>query len=147
MKHAMTFVLLALLLGISGCGRGRPTTHPVSGIVTLDGKPLQGAGVMLMPEAGGRPAVGTTNQRGEFTLTTFDPNDGALPGKHAVTVVLKKTTSGVMTGPDGLSGPIAPGGIKEQWIVPKKYADPKTSGLSAEVRPGMEPLKLDLRSR
>jgi hypothetical protein len=130
-----------------GCGRGLPTTHPVRGVVTLDGKPLQGAAVMLIPEAGGRPALGATNARGEFTLTTFRTNDGALPGRHAVTVVLKRKIGGVLAGPDGLSGPIAPGGIREQWIVPKKYSDPKTSGLSADVRRGMEPLRLELSSR
>jgi hypothetical protein len=138
--------LAAILGGISGCGPSRPTTYPVSGVVTLDGKPIQGATVMLMPQAGGRPATGTTNQRGEFSLTTFDRNDGALPGKHTVTVV-KKITTGIMAGPDGLSGPVARGGIKEQWIIPKKYSDPKSSILSADVRRGMEPLKLDLRSQ
>ena len=138
--------LAALLAGVIGCGPRRPTTYPVSGVVTLDGKPVQGATVMLRPEVGGRPAVGTTNQRGEFKLTTFDQNDGALPGQHVVTVV-KKITTGIMATPDGLSGPVAPGGIKEQWIIPKKYSDAKTSGLSANVRSDMEPLKLDLHSQ
>ena len=145
---SLTVACLApILLGVTGCGHRRPTTYPVSGVVTLDGKPVSGATVMLRPEAGGRPAVGTTNERGEFKLTTFQQNDGALPGKYAVSVV-KKITTGMMAGPDGLSGPVAPGGIKEQWIIPKKYSNAKTSSLpTVDVHPGMGPLKLDLHSQ
>jgi len=131
---------------LSGCGgSGRPETIPVSGTVTLDGKPVAGASVMFSPEPSGRPATGVTDEQGRFTLKTFEAGDGALVGKHTVTVALVKTT-GFMADKDGLSGGIAPEGIREEWIVPKKFADPKTSGLSVEVASGMDDVKLDLTS-
>ena len=37
----------------------------VQGEVTLDGKPLPNAKIMLMPKGGGRPAEGTSDAAGE----------------------------------------------------------------------------------
>jgi hypothetical protein len=60
---------------------------PVSGYVTLDGKPLAGAAVQFHPaSSGGRPAVGRTDEEGHFSLTTIKPEDGVLPGTYKVTV-------------------------------------------------------------
>jgi len=140
-----SFSALLVLLMSTGCGPGGPETAPVSGTVTLDGQPVAGAAVMLVPESAGRPAHGVTDSQGKFTLTTFEEGDGALVGKHSVTVTLKKVT-GMLADVDGLSGGVAPGGIKEEWIIPKKYSSPKTSGLSAEVKKSGEPLVLDLKS-
>lgn len=131
---------------VAGCGPSRPATIPVSGTVTLDGKPAAGAQVMLIPEDGGRPAEGTTDDSGGFNLRTFEASDGALPGRHAVTVVSRRI-SGVNADADGLEGDVAPGGVKVEWLVPQRYSDPKTSGLTAEVVKGMEPLVLELQSR
>ncbi len=153
-KRSATFRLVslsglaaaAIMLPVAGCGPSRPTTIPVSGAVTLDGKPAAGAQVMLVPEDGGRPAEGTTDDSGRFTLGTFEAGDGALPGRHAVTVVARRI-SGVNADADGLEGDVAPGGVKVQWLVPERYSNPKTSGLTAEVAKGMEPLALQLQSR
>ena len=116
---------------------------PVTGVVTLDGKPVEGAAVMFMPKAGGRPATGTTDDKGRFELQTETAGDGALLGEHTVTVTLQETT-GVTADPDGLSGEIAPGGIKIKWIVPQRYSNPKTSNLKAKVEPGMKPVEFEL---
>lgn len=134
------------LIWVSGCGPGRPKTVPVTGTVTLDGQAVEGASVTFAPEAGGRPALGTTDKDGKFTLKTFEERDGALPGKHKVTVI-KKETTGFLADKDGLSGGIAPGGIQEKWIVPRKYSDPNSSGLTADVQPGMGPLEFKLTSK
>jgi hypothetical protein len=78
--------LVALLsVVLIGCG-GR--TRPVRGVVTLEGTPLAGATVMFMPDGqdGGRPASGFTSSDGTFQLTTFKPDDGALPGKYRVLI-------------------------------------------------------------
>ena len=74
-----------LILSLAGCGRSLPTTYPVKGTVTLDGKPVAGAGVLLIPKEG-RPAHGVTDENGAFTASTFGEGDGALPGRHVVTV-------------------------------------------------------------
>ena len=153
-KHSVPFcrrwrsaaAVAAFSLLVAGCGPSRPTTIPVSGTVTLDGKPVAGAQVMLLPEEEGRPAQGTTDEAGEFTLGTFETADGALPGSHAVTVVARRI-SGVNADADGLEGDIAPGGVKVQWLVPQRYSDPKTSGLTVTVESGMDPMKLQLTSQ
>lgn len=153
-------VILGVVAGLEGCGSGRPKTVPVTGVVTLDGKPVEGANVTFYPDTGQsagtaqpkktdqvtRPATGTTDKEGKFTLKTFEPGDGALPGKYKVTII-KKEVTGFLADKDGLSGGIAPGGIQEKWIIPKKYADPQTSGLTAEVKPGMGPLEFKLTSQ
>jgi hypothetical protein len=153
-----TIVLLTLLAFgglIAGCGSNGPETVKVRGIVSLDGKPVEDATVGFTPKDGGRPAMGTTDASGQFTLTTFTPGDGAVVGTHTVTVS-KIRSSGqqvdASTVPAGsnampLSGPTAPGAIKIQWVVPPKYADPKTSGFTVDVKRGMEPVTLDLKSK
>lgn len=140
---------LAILLGllhVAGCGPTRPTMYPVSGVVTLDGKPLAGASVALVPIAEGMLAVGTTQPDGSFQMQTFENNDGARPGKYRVTVSLNRVT-GVEVTSDGLSGQVAAGGPKVEWVTPEKYSKPDTSGFTADVEPGMAPLKLDLLSK
>ncbi|MDZ7616849.1 MAG: carboxypeptidase-like regulatory domain-containing protein [Patescibacteria group bacterium] len=136
----------ASMLPVAGCGPSRPATIPVRGTVTLDGEPAAGAQVMLIPEDGGRPAEGTTDDSGRFNLRTFEASDGAQPGRHSVTVVSRRI-SGVNADADGLEGDVAPGGVKVEWLIPQRYSNPKSSGLTAEVAKGMEPLTLELQSR
>ncbi len=134
-----------LLLAVAvGCGNdGRPPLAPVSGIVTLDNEPIAGAAVMFMPQAGGRPAQGVTDAAGKFRLTTFEDNDGALVGNHQVTIT-KLEVTGMPATTDGLSGMVDPSQIKETWIIPQKYSQPGTSGLTANVAKGMDELKFEL---
>jgi hypothetical protein len=81
-------VHLVALLGVvlSGC-RSKGIT-PVRGVITQDGTPVAGATVLFMPDGqdGGRPASGFTSSDGTFRLTTYKPDDGALPGKYRVLI-------------------------------------------------------------
>lgn len=155
-KRAIAWLLFIALGGtFSGCWSSGPEMIPVRGVVTLDGKPVEGATVGFAPKAAGRPATGTTDAAGQFSLTTFEPGDGAVPGEHVVTVSKIKSSgqqfdmSSVPAGSDAmpLSGATPAGGIKIQWEVPPKYADPKTSGFTINVKSGMEPVKLELESK
>src|SRR5689334_8489066 len=81
-----TCLLLAgVLIGAGlGCG-GR--LSKVRGVVTLDGKPLDAAGVQFWPIGGhGQPANGITETDGRFHVDTHDPDDGAWPGEYKVVV-------------------------------------------------------------
>lgn len=118
---------------------------PVSGTVTLDGKPLAGAVVLFQPSKG-TPGRAVTDDGGGFVLTTFETGDGAIVGPHHV-AVSKFVMSGVKADESGLSGPVAPGGVKQTWVTPQKYATPAESGLEVEVKKGMGPVTLELRSR
>jgi hypothetical protein len=80
-----TAVVLALT--VLGCGRsGVPEIGTVEGTVTLDGKPLPGAIVMFQPQGKGRASFGQTDEQGEYYLVYVDDVEGALPGKHTVTI-------------------------------------------------------------
>jgi hypothetical protein len=58
----------------------------VTGVVLLDGQPLAGASVQFVPDESGRDATGTTNDKGEFVMSTYDPGDGVAPGSYKVVI-------------------------------------------------------------
>jgi hypothetical protein len=75
-------------LAAAGCG-GKYTPVSVSGVVTLDGNPVEGATVYFYAvgdEREGRPASGSTNKDGEFQLSTMGTNDGALKAEYKVVI-------------------------------------------------------------
>lgn len=75
----MTFPML-------GCGSpGTAPTVPARGTLLYNGQPAQAARVIFTPK-NGRPALGNTDDQGRFVLTTFENEDGAVPGEHTVTV-------------------------------------------------------------
>ena len=82
--HARQASLLVAFLALTGTGCGQ--LYHIKGKVTLDGQPLAGATVQFVPEDGSRPAVGTTATDGTFTLTTYKPGDGVLPGEYRVLI-------------------------------------------------------------
>lgn len=92
MKTQIVHCLIASMSLLTlGCGgpADRPTTHPVAGVVTHNGNPVADAIVTFHAEEGNAPrsAMGKTDSKGHFRLTTFDTNDGAIAGRHIVTVV------------------------------------------------------------
>lgn len=88
------FALLAAL-PLVGCGGG-PKVVPVSGVVTLDGKPYPNAVVAFQPHAGPgneNPGMGSsavTDENGRYTLYTMDGKTGAVVGKHLVRIQTKR---------------------------------------------------------
>lgn len=80
------FVVLAGLMIAAGAGCSNQLTK-VRGKVTFDGKPLDAAGVQLVPIGGrGMPAMGITESDGSFHVDTHAPDDGAWPGEYKVVV-------------------------------------------------------------
>lgn len=81
---------LALLFPVLlvGCGGSdRPSLAPASGVVRLDGEPVEGATVTFIPVGGGRPASGRTDSNGRYTIKTYHDAPGAIVGDHKVGVV------------------------------------------------------------
>jgi len=124
-----TLLLLAgvLLAAAGGCGDGRPARVPVSGQVLIDGKPLTCGFIRLMP-SGVRPASAQIGPDGHFTLQTFEPGDGTVPGTHPVMVLAAEQLSG----------------SKQRWHAPKKYANTATSGLTATIDGPTDSLVINL---
>jgi hypothetical protein len=126
----MTFCLLA------GCGPSRPTTVPVSGRVTWQGKPVVEGRITFYPTAG-RPATAAIGPDGVYHLRTFEANDGAVPGKHCVTIEAKHVSRPKQ--PKSIEQEMREGFApddrepKVEWLVPEKYSQQSTSPLTAEV--------------
>lgn len=124
---------------VAGCGQSGPELFPVQGQVTLDGRPLADAGVMFLPADMGPSASGTTNSDGHFELMTVN-RIGAIRGNHHVAIAKRKYV-GVKPGEEPV-----PGGLRAEWYSPNKYANPTTSGLSAEVGEGDNEFQFELSS-
>lgn len=111
-----------LSLSVIGCGPSRPAVVPAAGIVTLDGKPLAGGFIRLVPAAS-RPATGEIGPDGRFTLATFAAADGCVPGTHGVEVI----------GPLPAGGEAAAAVPAPTVTVPARYRDAQTSGLTITI--------------
>ena len=123
LARAASLLLPCLIL--LGCGRGYELpTAPVSGKVLVDGQPVTKGQVIFAPE-GGRAATGILGPDGTFTLSTYRPNDGAVVGKHTVTVISAERAADA--DPEDIDAPM-------RWLVPRRYSDPGTSGLEFEVK-------------
>ena len=126
----MPFLLLAIACWLpTGCSPGYPEASPVVGRVTVNGNPLSSGEVQFL-SSDGLVATGRIDPDGTYRLTTLQPDDGAMPGSHRVSIKSQQSSG---LGIDSLLEP-----------VPSRYADPKTSGLTARVTDGMNRINLEL---
>lgn len=86
-------VVLAMSLLIVGCG-GNEKLAPVSGVVTLNGDPVEGATVTFTPvgttDKEAPTSFGVTDEEGRYTLKTGAGDAGAFIGKNRVSIVKQK---------------------------------------------------------
>ena len=158
------WVSLLLVATLVGCGQkaNRPKTVPVSGTVTYNGKPVQGAVVTFNPtdRKVGKTAIATTDASGKYTLMTFEQGDGAIPGTYKVTISKVDTSKSSASAADAGSATeenpgaayaaaaaagedVMAGGTgatetktKSKDLLPKRYKNPEASGLIANVSEG-----------
>ena len=130
-KFAQVGLCLVWLVGCSGGDDNKKDTAPVTGVVTSNGKAVEGAMVTFYPDEG-KLATGTTDKDGKFTLTTYEPNDGAVVGNHKVTISHSGSTEVIES-----NDPTALKKMDEaQSPIPEKYSSMDTSGLTREVKAG-----------
>jgi hypothetical protein len=135
-------LVIYFTIWIAGCGPSyvRPETgakpHPVTGQVLIDGTPAEGVLVTFIPEGGpakdARAATGLTDEEGLFTLSTYNPEDGAPAGKYQVTlswIRIIDETSSIQDQPP------------EAQQLPAKFQNPKLSGLTSVVEEGPNDLE------
>jgi hypothetical protein len=142
-------MLVAALGGLAllaaGCGRRiddkwtrmRPPVYPATGSVEYLGQPVAGATVMLLSgtDDGSDPqaqmAHGRTDAAGRFRLRRYKEYEGAVAGEYRVTITKIEfiDTTPANPQPDRDYPPI------EKSVLPQKYANFKTSGLTATVAP------------
>lgn len=129
MKTIISSLLTLSVIVLSGCsGPQGPQVAPVSGKVTLDGQPLNGALVTFYPKDG-RPSMGTTDSSGSYALNYTRDQPGAIVGDHIVRI-----TTGLVSGEETHK-------VKE--TVPAKYNS--QSELTASVSKDNNTLNFDLK--
>lgn len=129
--HAAIAVLF-LTAGAIGCG-GLPAS--VSGVVTVDGQPVNKGKVTFIPVGQGQMAIGAIGDDGAYEVMT-GREEGLGVGEYKVSVVARE----MQVSEDG--GPPMQG----DYIVPKRYGLAETSGLQYTVESGHNEIDLELSS-
>jgi len=132
MSVSRYLILLAAIVA-TGCGGGGPEIGAVSGIVTLDGKPLEKASILFTPQEGGRASAAVSDAEGNYLLKYTQDTEGALVGQHIVTV----TTGGEYYDDEGNEH-------EREELVPDFYNNSRAYLLT--VDPGSNELNLELDS-
>jgi len=143
---AAVFGLCFLFTGCGGGDIGKPKVAPVSGKVTQKGKPLTAGDVMFTPSGGpegasGHIASGQIQSDGSYTLTTFNTGDGAVLGKHKVTVVARETAD--LKKMNELKGGAIAYKLPKSLVAPK-YTKVDTTPLTYTVEDGRNTIDIEL---
>lgn len=136
--------LVGLMVFTAGCSRGeklnRLPVFKVRGVVTLKGNPVANADITFLNAEANRGAFAKTNEKGEYELTTYTSFDGAVAGKHSVSIVHTPPPANMPVLPSTEDAGYQPPKVGESTLppvpksnVPAEYADPATSGLIAVV--------------
>lgn len=127
-------VAVCLMIVCSGCGQSGPKLGQVTGTVTLDGQPVPRASITFAPVEPGPTSMGGTNKDGQYKLLFNTDRQGAVLGKHNVTIrSLEQDTD-----EDGKPTGDAP--VK----IPAKYG--QVGALTAEVFTGSNTIDFKLES-
>jgi len=145
---AMLGGVAAALAGmLAGCGRRPPALAEVSGTVTLDGEPLA-RGTLTFEAAGLRPATAQILDGRIIEATTRRSNDGVPVGHQRIAVFSREEPHAAPADRSQRRGPPGttrfPASMAGQSLLPARYNDPATSGLSAIIQPGHNTLSLTL---
>jgi hypothetical protein len=141
MRRVLALVGLAGVVAAAGCGGERRDVIPVSGTVTLDGRPLGGATVTYRP-TGDTPGNGGTavaGPDGRYAVSGPQGQRGLPPGAYRVSVSLRLRKDGTAPPPD-----VPPIESDASETLPAWYSDPERTELSVAVdaeRPYDLPLK------
>jgi hypothetical protein len=130
MNNYFGFIILLILF--VGCAQQNPyDTTSVEGTVTLDGVPTAGVSVTFSPIGNGNSAGGLTNSSGKYKLTTGGApvGSGAIPDEYHVTFS-KIEIEGSNLNFEEYQKQIGNRQPKTTYIVPKKYGNSATSGIS-----------------
>ena len=159
-----TWILVcgSLLCVCAGCEEPGTPKVPVTGTVTFNGKPLDGAIVSFTPKTEGLPASATTDAEGKYVLTTETNGDGAVIGEYAVTIAKYDRKAPVIPevteeqesdetiditeeyppGYDEMDASEKAAAVAKN-LLPRKYSDPNATPLVAQVKESSDDLVID----
>jgi hypothetical protein len=136
LRSAVSVLVVASIVILSGCS-DRRAVAPVEGKVTLNGESLKFGSVSFQPEVGPR-ATGLIQPDGTFRLSTYGNADGAILGKHRVSVTCAEHQDPSKRKQADAEGMYSPS------LIPQKYSFPETSGFRVEVKQKNEPFEFNL---
>jgi hypothetical protein len=110
----------------AGCD-SRPKRVPVAGTVYIDGQPVKGGHIRVIPNSA-RSAQAMIDKDGKFRLGTFETTDGAVLGEHPIEVVSVESL-----GPNS-----------KRWLIPKKYSSVTTSNKTIVIDKPIEDMRIEL---
>jgi len=146
-----TSLALAVVVGCSD-DTGLAKRYPVRGTVKYNGKPVEHGRIDFIPaKAGeGRAAAGDITN-GSYSLTTATKDDGALPGSYKVTVsamdIDMSSTKGSAGGGQAArqSKEFAKVQKDAKMLIPQKYGNVESSGLTYDVKEQSNQIDIDLK--
>ncbi len=131
---SLLLVALPAFMGCAGGSAEGPRTVKASGVVTLDGVPVEKAQVVFIDDANQYPAFSPTDAQGKFSLRLSEDKMGAVPGPYKVQVTKTLLETG-----NGAEVSIIHG-------LPEKYSKFPTSGLTFTIPDsGTSDIKLELQ--
>lgn len=137
-------ITLALLLAccLAGCSDTKNGQAHVTGQVTYRGTPLNRGTIEFIPvQARGketRVAHGVLDEQGRYCLGTSAPDDGALPGDYEVVVESHAE-------PPDVAHATKLDLMRPKSLIPARYADPRSSRLTAHVVSDKNRIDFDLK--
>ena len=131
-------ILLAALmcLHLCGCG-GVPPMVPVSGVVTVDGKPMAHVQVGFLPDTEEfdptrhGSGLGVTDAQGNYVVKNAAGQEGLWPGKYKVTFTLMVDKLKKQPLPYDAKPSEVPGGVTN--MLPTRYELPGSTPESVAV--------------
>ena len=136
----VVLVVLSAALVTVGCGGSAtpddlPSLTACTLTVTYKGAPLADATVALTPESGTWTGVGKSDASGVAVIRTSGKYDGLPAGNYKVSVRKVEVVQENAPATAEEDAAMAASGAKNEpkLLVPKKYTDPETSGLTVTV--------------
>jgi hypothetical protein len=135
------FMVLGIVTGCSGGGSGSLAT--VSGVVTQNGAPLDGAKVTLYStvESEGKKSgsySAMTDSSGKYVISSVGKEPGIPPGMYKVTITKLQSTGNLPADFD--AGQVAASGMAKN-VVSQEYESLATTKLSVTLEAGKNPDK------
>ena len=148
MYRILYAVFLSLTIAAFGCGKKNPNLPDcvsVTGTVTLDAKPIEGAVVYFMPtgDTRGVDAYGKTDSKGRYSLGSRKIGKGTPVGQYKVMICKAAPADGSNPGGKDFDPATSP----SRELIPAKYSHRLHTTLTATVEDGGSEIDFDLTTK
>ena len=160
MKRTAVILCLVFSVFVLGCSKenrpeGLPKLYPTTIKIVMDGKPLEGASVNLIPESAGQWLVsGQTDSNGIVEIVTHGQFKGAPAGNYAVCVTKTHWEEGPTSKKPMPTEPFAQTAYRKQLELERKsyqavedsFGTQATTPLKMEVTTGKNTQDFEVKS-